>query len=156
MHIDPQQRVDYPSTMPKRCPTPTATSPQVTRNENSPALGSTKFCKNDAYHPCTAGCAPVVWAKAPATKPLRAFPLAPQAGEITLSHPASSHSAPTYMRTTNHIPAEPAEARKNFAIAGSGNCSVEAAATKACRSWEYCTNARISARRNRMGKATPQ
>ncbi len=59
------------------------------------------------------------------------------------------------MRTTNHIEADPSEARKNFEIAGSGNRSVEAVVTKAGRSWKNCINARINARTNSMSKATP-
>src|SRR5207248_2810237 len=130
--------------------------PQVIRNENNPALGSTMCCKNQAYHPWTAGLGPEVLANAPATNPVMAFPLVPQAGEVIFSHPARSHSAPTYMRTTNHISEEPSEPRKNLEMAGSGNRSVEEAACKAGRSCVNRTNARISAMTNRMGKAIPQ
>src|SRR5690242_9553440 len=120
--------------MPKRTPTPTATSPQVTMNEKKPALGSTRCCKNQAYHPCTAGCGPPACAKAPATNPVIAFPLVPQAGEVTFSHPASSHWAPTFMRTTNQSTEEPIEDRKNLEIVGSGNGSVEVDVSNARRS----------------------
>src|SRR5205809_7498577 len=106
--------------MPKRRPTPTANSPQLTSNENKPALGRTRCCKNHAYHPWTAGWSPEALAKAPAANPERAFPDVPQAGEVIFSHPDSSHSVPTYMRTTNHSTAEPTEARKNLEIEGSG------------------------------------
>src|SRR5947209_11731455 len=123
--------------MPNRIPTPTKSSPHVTRKENNPALGSTKCCKNHAYHPCTAGFAPEVFAKAPALNPARAFPLVPQAGELIFSQPARSHSAPTYIRTTNHRTEEPSEPKKNFETAGSGNCSVEETVCKAGRSCAY-------------------
>src|SRR5215831_1728680 len=145
-----------PVSMPKRRPIPTANSPQVTRNEKNPAFGITICCKNHAYQPWTAGLAPELFAKAPVAKPVKASPLVPQAGEIIFSHPARNHSEPTYMRTTNHKGAEPAEATKNFEMAGSGNCSVESTALRADRSWKYCTNAKMSERTNRMSKAMPQ
>src|SRR5437660_4499004 len=125
MFINTPKPAAIPVRMPRRIPIPTATSPQVTRNENNPALGSTICCKNVAYHPWTAGLGPEVLANAPATNPAMAFPLVPQAGDFTFSHPASSHSAPTYIRTTNHITEEPSEPRKNFEMVGSGNRTVE-------------------------------
>src|SRR5256886_4378856 len=128
--------------MPKRIPNPTANSPQVTRKEKNPALGSTMCCKTHAYHPWTAGFAPELLANAPAANPASAFPLVPQAGEIIFSHPARSHSAPTYIRTTNHSTEEPSEPKKNFEIAGSGNGSVEETAFKAGRSFFFSSRRR--------------
>src|SRR5260221_3347608 len=142
MFINTPNPAAMPVSIPKRMPNPTATSPQVTKKENTPALGSTICCKNHAYHPCTDGFAPEVFANAPATNPARPFPDVPQAGEITFSHPASSHSAPTYMRTTNHSIEEPSEPKKNFETAGSGNRSVAAAAVKVDSSYANCTNAK--------------
>src|SRR6266516_263617 len=136
MFINTPKPAAIPVSTPKRTPNPTATSPQVTRKEKKPALGSTKCCKNDAYHPCTAGLAPEVFAKAPATNPASAFPLVPQAGEVTFSQPARSHWAPTSIRTTNHSAEDPSEPRKNFEIAGSGNRSPEEAVCRAGRSCE--------------------
>src|SRR5579864_9683333 len=103
-----------PVRSPNRTPSPTANSPQVIRNEKKPALGRTRCWRNHAYHPCTDGLAPDALASAPVAKPVRAFPDVPQAGELIFSHPASSHSEPTFMRTTNHTAADPSEARKNF------------------------------------------
>src|SRR6516225_3781256 len=108
MFIKTPKPAAIPVSMPRSRPTPTANSPQVTRNEKNPAFGSTTCCKNQAYQPWTAGFAPLDFATAPLTKPVRAFPLAPQAGEVTFSQPASNHSEPTYMRTTNHTAADPA------------------------------------------------
>jgi hypothetical protein len=82
-------------------------------------------CKNHAYHPWTAGFGPEALASAPATKPAIPLPLVPQAGECIFSHLASSHSDPTSMRTTNHMAAEPSDARKNLASAGSGKRSLD-------------------------------
>src|SRR5260370_1304906 len=142
--------------MPSRRPTPTATSPQVTRKEKKPALGSAICCKNHAYQPWTAGFSPLALAIAPEAKPVKAFPLVPQAGEVTFSQPASSHSELTYMRTTNHTAAEPVDAKKNFEMAGSGNCSDEETTVRADLSRKNCMNASMSARTNRMSKAMPQ
>ncbi len=69
---------------------------------------------NHAYQPWTAGLSPDVLAKAPATNPERALPLAPQAGEVIFSQPASSHSDPTSMRTTNHIAAAPSPGQEKL------------------------------------------
>src|SRR6516162_8067347 len=112
-----------PVSAPTRRPSPTNNSPQVTRKEKRPALGSTKFCRKLAYQPCTDGCAPVDLASAPLMKPVSAVPLVPQVGSVTFSQPAVNHSAPTFMRKTNHIAAAPAVAKKKREMAGSGYSS---------------------------------
>src|SRR5581483_10077544 len=134
MFINTPKPAAIPVRRPKRIPAPTANSPHVTRKEKKPALGSTRCCKNHTYHPCTEGLAPDDFASAPAAKPARAFPLVPQAGEVTFSHPATNHWAPTFMRTTNHSMADASEARKNLESVGSGKRSVEVVARKAERS----------------------
>src|SRR5512146_34758 len=100
-----------PVSTPMSTPSPTASSPHVTRNEKNPAFGSTKSRRKRAYQSCTAGLAPDVLARALLTKPDNAVPLAPQAGLFIFSQPAANHSAPTFMRRTNHSAADPAEAK---------------------------------------------
>lgn len=46
-------------------PIPTNNSPQGTKTLKRSIFGKAKFCKKAAYHPCTAGCPPPVFASAP-------------------------------------------------------------------------------------------
>src|SRR5579872_164522 len=123
-----------PVSTPSSTPRPTASSPQLTRAEKSPACGRTKVWRKLAYHPCTDGLDPDDLEMAPLMKPVNAFPLVPQAGSCIFSQPAVNQSAPTSMRRTNHSTADPAEPKKNRVIEGSGNCSCGVEATRAGRS----------------------
>src|ERR1700683_2643055 len=144
-----------PVSAPRSNPAPTANSPNVMTKEKRPVACRTMCWRNHTYQPCTAGLGPEDLANAPLTNPVNAVPLAPQAGEVIFSQPASSQGAPTFMRTTNHTVDAPDEPRKKREIRGSGNSS-PAPPRNGGRATAYLRNATMSATNNRTRSAGPQ